>query len=75
VPAKEDAEAARGSTVERLSDITKTPTSQLKYVMDAWSQVRGGGAALQGCGAAGRVEGRAAAAASCKLQAGAAQGR
>jgi hypothetical protein len=43
VQAKEDAEAARGTTVERLSDITKTPTSQLKYVMDAWGQVRRGG--------------------------------
>ena len=30
----------QGSKLENLSEITATPTSQLKFITDAWSQVR-----------------------------------
>jgi hypothetical protein len=40
-------QAAHDEVLEPLADITATPTSQLKLVLDAWSQVRW----MQSCGA------------------------
>ena len=36
----------QGSKLENLSEITATPTSQLKFITDAWSQVRAAAPAL-----------------------------
>ena len=38
--AKVDAAKVSADWLERLSEMTKTPTSQLRFIMDAWSQVR-----------------------------------
>eukprot|EP00775_Hariotina_reticulata_P011699 gene11699-11843_t len=37
--ARKDAAQFAAESLERLSDMTKTPTSQLKFIMDAWGQV------------------------------------
>lgn len=39
--ARKDAAQFAATQLETLSDKTKTPTSQLKFIMDAWAQVRG----------------------------------
>lgn len=41
--ARKDAAQFAATQLETLSDKTKTPTSQLKFIMDAWAQVRGRG--------------------------------
>lgn len=41
--AKVDAAKVSADWLERLSEMTKTPTSQLRFIMDAWSQVGVGG--------------------------------
>jgi hypothetical protein len=38
--ARKDAAAFAADSLERLSDATKTPTSQLKFIMDGWAQAR-----------------------------------
>jgi hypothetical protein len=38
--ARKDAASFAANQLETLSDTTKTPTSQLKFIMDAWAQVR-----------------------------------
>ena len=38
--ARKDAVSFAANRLETLSDKTKTPTSQLKFIMDAWGQVR-----------------------------------
>lgn len=50
--ARKDAAQFAADSLEKLSDMTKTPTSQLKFVMDAWKQVRSaaGKGSRQGCG-------------------------
>eukprot|EP00877_Chromochloris_zofingiensis_P011450 jgi/Chrzof1/6559/Cz19g01020.t1 len=37
--AKQEAAKTSEETLEVLSDMTKTPTSQLKFIMDAWNQI------------------------------------
>eukprot|EP00879_Flechtneria_rotunda_P014450 GHRR01015099.1.p1 GENE.GHRR01015099.1~~GHRR01015099.1.p1 ORF type:complete len:471 (+),score=115.95 GHRR01015099.1:168-1580(+) len=37
--ARKDAATFAAEHLEKLSDMTKTPTSQLKFIMDAWGQV------------------------------------
>eukprot|EP00878_Enallax_costatus_P014217 GHUV01014871.1.p2 GENE.GHUV01014871.1~~GHUV01014871.1.p2 ORF type:complete len:161 (+),score=54.01 GHUV01014871.1:445-927(+) len=37
--ARKDAAQFAADSLEKLSDMTKTPTSQLKFIMDAWKQV------------------------------------
>jgi hypothetical protein len=39
VQARKDAAQFAATQLETLSDTTKTPTSQLKFIMDAWAQV------------------------------------
>jgi ariadne-1 len=41
--ARQEAARTAGEALEALSDLTRTPTSQLKFIMDAWAQVGGGG--------------------------------
>lgn len=41
--ARKDAATFAVTQLESLSDKTKTPTSQLKFIMDAWAQVCAGG--------------------------------
>jgi hypothetical protein len=38
--ARKDAAQFEAESLEKLSDMTKTPTSQLKFIKDAWRQVR-----------------------------------
>lgn len=40
--ARKDAAQFEAESLEQLSDMTKTPTSQLKFIKDAWRQVRRG---------------------------------
>jgi ariadne-1 len=37
--ARKDAAQFEAESLEKLSDMTKTPTSQLKFIKDAWRQV------------------------------------
>jgi ariadne-1 len=37
--ARQEAARTAGEALEALSDLTRTPTSQLKFIMDAWAQV------------------------------------
>jgi hypothetical protein len=39
--ARKDAAHFEAESLEKLSDMTKTPTSQLKFIKDAWRQVGG----------------------------------
>ncbi|KIY99471.1 putative E3 ubiquitin-protein ligase ARI7 [Monoraphidium neglectum] len=38
--ARQEAARTAGEALEQLSDLTRTPTSQLKFIMDAWAQVK-----------------------------------
>jgi hypothetical protein len=40
VQAKQDLGKASRDWLEQLADSTKTPTSQLKFIVEAWNQVR-----------------------------------
>jgi ariadne-1 len=40
--AKSDMDKISNDLLEKLSDSTKTPTSQLKFILDAWHQVQAG---------------------------------
>lgn len=37
--ARQDRDKISGDSLEKLSDMSKTPTSQLKFIMDAWNQI------------------------------------
>ena len=37
--ARQEAARTAGEALEALSDLTRTPTSQLRFIMDAWAQV------------------------------------
>lgn len=51
--ARKDAAQFAADHLEKLSDMTKTPTSQLKFIMDAWKQVgiEGGDMSVHVCAA------------------------
>jgi len=60
--ARKDAAQFAAESLERLSDMTKTPTSQLKFIMDAWGQVGHWGqcgTSRRGWEGAGRRQGQA----------------